>query len=293
MEREQLTLDALKTLEQTSRTFYIPIKQLPDQLLDCVGSAYLCMRAIDEIEDNSVLAPEFKIALLSKISLALQSTSGNVPVDKNLFDFLKMFDNSLPEVTVRLFDWIQVAPVLIAPRIIDATASMSDRMIYWVKRQWKINNIEDLNRYTFSVAGSVGLLLSDMWAWYDGTRTSRQYAVGFGRALQSVNILRNRDDDLERGVDFFPDGWGMSEMRKYSLDNLKLAQKYTESLPQGPIQYFCMIPLALAYATLIALSKGQNKLTRELVLDLVERLKTDGTLITKLHNEALGLSTER
>ena len=40
-------------LEETSRTFYIPISRLPGGLQQAVGSAYLCLRAIDEIEDHA------------------------------------------------------------------------------------------------------------------------------------------------------------------------------------------------------------------------------------------------
>jgi len=32
-------------------------------------------------------------------------------------------------------------------------------------------------------------------------------AIGYGRGLQSVNILRNGDEDKERGVTFYPPGW--------------------------------------------------------------------------------------
>jgi farnesyl-diphosphate farnesyltransferase len=38
---------ALKVLEETSRTFYIPIAKLPEQAQEAVASAYLCLRAID------------------------------------------------------------------------------------------------------------------------------------------------------------------------------------------------------------------------------------------------------
>ena len=43
---------ALQILKETSRTFYIPISILPPGLQEAVSSAYLCMRAIDEIEDQ-------------------------------------------------------------------------------------------------------------------------------------------------------------------------------------------------------------------------------------------------
>jgi farnesyl-diphosphate farnesyltransferase len=50
-----LKKEALHMLEQTSRTFFIPIMRLDEGLQEAVASAYLCMRAIDEIEDHPEL----------------------------------------------------------------------------------------------------------------------------------------------------------------------------------------------------------------------------------------------
>jgi farnesyl-diphosphate farnesyltransferase len=144
-------------------------------------------------------------------------------------------------------------------------------MAYWVGNDWQISTQADLDCYTFSVAGAVGLLLSDLWVWYDGTTTRREYAVGFGRGLQSVNILRNRAEDLARGVDFFPDGWGEDDVRTYAERNLSLADAYVDALPIGHVRDFCRIPLSLAYATLDALARGESKLSRKAVLELVGR----------------------
>jgi farnesyl-diphosphate farnesyltransferase len=149
---------------------------------------------------------------------------------------------------------------------------MADRMAYWAESNWKIATEADLDRYTFSVAGTVGLLLSDLWTWHDGTKTNRLCAIGFGRGLQSVNILRNRAEDLARNVDFFPDGWEAIEMQRYARRNLALADAYNLSLPQGPALDFCQIPLALAHGTLDALSNGKEKLSRSDVLTLIEQL---------------------
>lgn len=38
---------ALKILEETSRTFFIPIMRLPPQCQEAVAAAYLQLRAID------------------------------------------------------------------------------------------------------------------------------------------------------------------------------------------------------------------------------------------------------
>lgn len=265
--------NALDILKSTSRTFYIPIALLPQPLQNAVASAYLCMRAIDEVEDHPGLENGTKADLLERISNALQSLGGAVITQDAHFQFLQPYLDALPEVTLRLRDWIDLAPAAIAPRVLEATAAMADRMTAWARRNWLIRTVEDLDHYTFSVAGSVGLLLSDIWAWYDGTASDRQQAVGFGRALQSVNIIRNRAEDHQRGVDFFPAGWTAKEMNNYALGNLSLAVAYTNNLPAGsPAQTFCKIPLGLAYATLTALTHGLEKLSRDMVTRLVTQL---------------------
>ncbi len=264
--------NALEILRQTSRTFYIPISILPKQLRDAVASAYLCMRAIDEIEDHDLLDNQTKAKLLQQISLNLQSQvyKGN---KNNFAHSLQPYSDILPEVTLRIGEWSTLPSETIAPRIWDATAAMADRMAYWAEVNWNIETLADLDSYTFSVAGAVGLLLSDIWAWYDGTVTNRSYAIGFGRGLQAVNIIRNRADDLSRGADFFPDGWQIRDMQEYARSQLPLGQLYTDALPQSPALDFCRIPLALAFATLDAIALGKEKLSRSEVLSVVSNFQ--------------------
>ncbi|MBC1240447.1 squalene/phytoene synthase family protein [Nostoc sp. 2RC] len=266
-----LRRDALQILKDTSRTFYIPISLLPPGLQEAVASAYLCMRAIDEIEDHQELDNPTKAKLLRTISLTLQAGVDGFPLDA-FFAGSSEYESSLEEVTLRIREWSLLAPETIAPRIWDGTAAMADRMAYWVEMDWKIDTESDLDRYTFGVAGAVGLLLSDLWTWYDGTQTNRTQAVGFGRGLQAVNILRNHTEDLRRGVDFFPEGWNAANMQEYARRNLVLAEAYTKNLPTGPALDFCQIPLTLAHGTLDALANGKEKLSRSDVLALLEQL---------------------
>ncbi|MBD2141222.1 phytoene/squalene synthase family protein [Anabaena sp. FACHB-1250] len=263
--------DALQILKETSRTFYIPISILPSGLQEAVASAYLCMRAIDQIEDDPILDHKTKKRLLQNISLTLQSGVDGFPLDAFSVVF-KGQENSLEEVSLRIREWSILAPESIAPRIWDATAAMADRMAYWADRNWKIETEAELDRYTFGVAGAVGLLLSDLWNWYDGTQSNRTQAIGFGRGLQAVNILRNNSEDLTRGVNFFPAGWNKDNLQKYARRNLILADAYTKSLPKGPALQFCQIPLALAHGTLDALANGKEKLSRSDVVSLIENL---------------------
>ena len=265
-----LTKHAVHILEETSRTFYIPVMRLPDVLRDAVGAAYLCMRGIDEIEDHPHLPAEEKVRLLGRVSLAFQSADRDQGLH-DLHDALRRGDRGglLPEVTLRLGEHARMAPAEIAPRVWDATSAMADRMAHWARVNWRVRTEQDLNAYTYGVAGAIGLLLCDLWGWYDGTRSDRGYAVGFGRGLQAVNILRNRDEDLARGVDYFPAAWDGRDMERYVRRHLALGDAYIDDLPEGPARDFCRIPLALAYGTVEALARGEEKMDRQAVVQLI------------------------
>ena len=265
--------DVIDALKETSRTFFIPINHLPSRLQEAVASAYLCMRAIDEIEDHPTLDKPGKMRYLRTISRRLQEQTSFATFANHGFSAtFKTQGHVLPEVTLRIGDWACLAPESIAPRIWDATATMADRMANWVANGWKIHTESDLDRYTFAVAGAIGLLLCDIWAWFDGAQMNRTHAIHFGRGLQAVNILRNRIEDLARGVDFFPSGWTHEHLRQYAIHNLSLADAYARSLPPGPFVYFIQTPLALAYATLDALARGEAKLSRGAVLKLTQNI---------------------
>jgi farnesyl-diphosphate farnesyltransferase len=260
--------EAMDMLLHTSRTFFIPINLLPSQLQESVAAAYLCMRAIDEIEDHPELPSNVKVKLLRTISLLIEE-----PIPNNKFKMLfQPYNSILPEVTLRLGDWASLCPTSISPSVRKATASMSIGMADWVSKQWKMKNEDDLNEYTFYVAGLVGMLLSDIWKWYDDVQTDRELAIAFGRGLQAVNIIRNRAEDLSRGVNFWPEGWKIEDMFAYAKRNLALADTYLKSIKSESISTFCQIPLALAHATLEAIKAGQEKLTRTTVTDIIRQI---------------------
>ena len=263
--------DILRVLKETSRTFFIPIARLPIKLQETIGAADLCMRAVDEIEDHPNLDNETKAFILHRLSWALQAQLATDELANNsmLEAIFSPYQTVLPEVTLRIGDWLSHAPLGIAPRIWDATIAMTDRMAYWVENDWTIQTEADLNSYTFSVAGAVGLLICDIWTWFDGTQVDRLAAIHFGRGLQSVNILRNREEDSQRGVNFFPAGWTEEQMFAYARKNIGHAKASIALISQQTFKQMVAIPLALAEATLEALENGQPKLTRSQVLQIV------------------------
>lgn len=180
------TKSELEVLKETSRTFYIPIIKLVEGVREAVASAYLCLRAIDEIEDHPKLPNDVKARMLREVSLVCTTYN----IDSTVESLTPAYENEtqenrdiLPEVSVRIGEWLMYCPASIRGRVVDATSGMADRMATWAERNWKCETERDLDAYTFAVAGAVGLLLSDIWAWWDGTKTDRDLAVGFGRGL--------------------------------------------------------------------------------------------------------------
>jgi len=267
-----LPIDITRVLKNTSRTFYIPIARLPARLQETVACAYLCMRALDEIEDHPSLDDTTKAALLHGLGPILQAHLGVGNADTVLAEldfFFSPYRSILPEVTLRIGDWLSSAPSDFAPRVWDATMTMAERMAYWAENHWQIQTETDLDGYTFSVAGAVGLLICDIWGWFDGTAIDRMCAVQFGRGLQAVNILRNRKEDTARGVNFFPAGWTDRQMFTYARKNIDFAKGGVISMPKSSFKYFVEIPLHLAESTLNAIENGVGKLSREQVMQIV------------------------
>ncbi|MFI5449523.1 MAG: squalene/phytoene synthase family protein [Candidatus Bathyarchaeia archaeon] len=268
-----LHTDVLRVLEETSRTFHISITRLPSRLQEAATAAYLSMRALDEIEDHLTLKNACKENLLHKVSLVLQTHT--VLDGFTYFDFdtfLRPYQTELPEVTLRISEWLSYPPKDIAPRIWYAAAAMADRMAYWVKHNWKVRTEIDLNRYTFDVAGAVGLLSCDLWSWFAGRQIDHGFAIQLGRGLQAVNILRNREEDVQREVDFYPLGWRQEQMFTYAHNNLDRAKEKVKFIPRDAFVYMFEIPLVLAEATLDVLENGETKLTRVQVRQIINRL---------------------
>lgn len=269
-----LQKESLAMLKQTSRTFFIPISFLDPVLKKTVGSAYLCMRAIDEIEDHPELPAEVKASLLRSIQHMLETD-----IDETEYAALvSPYADYLPSVTMRLPDWVEVCPPEIRGKVLESTAIMAGGMAKWVEKDWVIHTREDLDDYTYYVAGLVGVMLSDLWRWHDGTETDTELAIGFGRGLQAVNMLRNYDEDYERGVTFVPDGWTRDDMFSYARENLSQADQYVKSIKNKRILMFCKVPLALAHSTLKALKSGKEKMSRQEVEGIVEQLKEEERL---------------
>ncbi len=271
-DQKRLYKEAMQVLKDTSRTFYLPITFLKNDLKISVAAAYLAMRAIDEIEDHEQLSNDVKFDLLSAISDLLKDTFN----EEAYQELLAPYAEQLPEVSLRLANWLTFCPEESRKIVQASTSEMAFGMAKWAKANWQVHTREELDDYTYYVAGLVGTMLSELWAWGADIQTDRDLAIGYGRGLQAVNILRNQHEDMdERGVSFVPDGWTREDLFAYAEENLAKADLYMKDINKRTVLLFCRLPLALAHKTLKAMQDGREKITRTEVEQTVEEVQAD------------------
>ncbi|MER1955078.1 squalene/phytoene synthase family protein [Desemzia incerta] len=269
---EQFPKEAMRVLKETSRTFYIPITFLKSDLKHSVASAYLVMRAIDEIEDHELISNDTKYELLMQVSELFKQPF----TEEAYLRIIEPVKEQLPEVSLRLYDWVQACPEGSRPMMMEISSEMAFGMAKWAKKNWQVQTKEGLDDYTYYVAGVVGVYLSKLWHWSYGQETDLDLAIGFGRGLQAVNILRNqKEDSEERGVSFVPDGWSRDDLFAYAEDNLKKADAYIATLSEKSTVMFCRLPLEFAHKSLKAMKKGQEKMSRAEVEQTVNEVKME------------------
>jgi len=261
-------------LRLNSRTFYLPVMKLRGNLQTAVASAYLCFRAIDEIEDHQELMPDVKHDLLMKLAVIL--TGSKLSRDEAVNELFQQYTSVLSQVTLDFNFWLNSIPPSVEPRVLAEVSAISARMGHWAKRRWRINDESELDQYAFAVAGSVGLLLNDLFSWYTNTNVDYRLAVNFGQGLQAVNILLNQFTDIKHGRELFPDGWGKDKMHSYALAKLEDGNRYIDSISNKMIREAFGIPLKLAFASLKVFMDQGRKLTRDEVLSIYSRCLAKG-----------------
>ncbi|MER2131755.1 MAG: squalene/phytoene synthase family protein [Carnobacterium inhibens] len=272
MNKEKYPKDAMRVLKETSRTFYIPITFLKADLKYSVASAYLVLRAIDEIEDHESIQNTTKFDLLMQLSELFKRPF----TQEEYFDIIAPVKEQLPEVSIRLVDWIQACPEGSRSLMMETASEMAFGMAKWAKENWQVHTKEDLDDYTYYVAGCVGVYLSKLWNWSYGQETNEELAIGFGCGLQIVNILRNQKEDKEeRGVSFVPDDWSRDQLFAYADENLAQADAYIETLNEKSTILFCRLPLAFAHKSLAAMKKGEKKMSRAEVEQTVKEVQKE------------------
>lgn len=267
-------------LRAVSRTFALSIERLPPSLRDFVTTAYLLFRVSDCIEDNETLIAPHKAELLRMWARVLVE---NMPVTDLTGEIVHLDEND-PEVYVakhagQLLEGLKKFPKPVQEIITHHVNETSLGMARWQEIGPEVRDEAELDDYMYQVAGRVGYLLTDLFAWYSPVIKERKEKLlplsrHFGLALQTVNIIRGLHKDYERGWLYVPrtfyEPLGLTRDSIFSLENSakilmlvdKLADKaethlqyglsYILTLPKWlhGIRLACMWPLLFAVRTL-------------------------------------------
>jgi len=268
--------------------------------------AYLLLRVSDYFEDTEEMQSDEKIALLNMWVNVLRD-------EARIDDLLKTFtikdaDNPdaivaehAKDVVLHLRSLPAPAQEIIVHHVINSTLGMAR----WAQRGPKVNDEMELDDYMFEVAGRVGYLVTQLFAWYSINIRKKEQEImplarEFGLGLQTVNVIRGLREDFDRGWMYVPQNFleriGISQEQLFDpahrqealkvLDmmtdkaerHLSQALIYVKSLPwwQHGIRLGCIFPLMFAIRTL-AISRrnalvfeSEAKITREEVKRIVK-----------------------
>ncbi len=304
-----------RLLRQVSRSFYLTLRALPTRVRPQIGLAYLLARASDTIADThlvpverrlsalremraaivnigtgrSALPPDFGVLARAQAGPAGQGTAGErtlLECAGALFEALRGFSREDRQLVCEVLHTItfgQETDLARFGRAAEGTICA-------------LETDDDLELYTFSVAGCVGEFWTRMCRTHlfpqerlDDAALLRD-GVRFGKGLQLVNILRDLPRDLRQGRCYIPaaqlSGSGLAPrdlldrgtmdrfrplydryLRK-AREHLTAGWNYTEALPRGQVR----VRLACAWPILIGV-RTLSQLSERNVLDDSQRIR--------------------
>ena len=255
-------------LKSVSRSFYLTIRFLPQQMRPAVALGYMLARATDSVADTSSADEAQRVAALQRMGAVIAGEE-DAELAQLLSDTLAPAQQNPAEATLlRRF-----------AECVEALKSFPDEQVVLIRKVlatiiegqlWDLNyfrehdcvqNDGETRRYAYSVAGCVGEFWTELGYATMGTRFCAEdrkelmLAAGsrFGMGLQLINILRDRAEDAERGRSYIcsaPGKW-MLRAQRYMIDGVD----YSRCLGSFRLRFASMLPALIGVETLKLLHK--------------------------------------
>lgn len=325
-----------EVLPEVSRTFALNIPVLPAPLDEVVTVAYLLCRIADTVEDESSGSPADRRALLADFAaladLREDQTDGLEERARRFADrAVRGLRPGAPTSELKLLEQTPLVLRALAelpsstwPHIARCVREMTEGMAEMAvergegRRPTGLPDTEATLRYCYYVAGTVGVMLTGLFADFSPKVAARREALdaraaAFGRALQLTNILKDVREDLLRGDCWLPRTVlarhgltaqtlleparraqavaALDELVALALRETRPALEYSLALPAElpGLRLFCLWPLFFAVLTLATLrgnpavfEPAPVKISREQVMQVMvltrERVADDAAL---------------
>ena len=189
-------MDEAKEIAKNSKSsFYFAFNLLPEDKRDAMNTVYAFCRQTDDIIDEGNESLEIKYQKLHRWRVEFQKSltgQSDFPLLNKLIRIISKFDIPLDP----FYDLIKGMEMDL----------QKNRYL----------TFDDLQLYCYRVASTVGLMCIEIFGYKH--KTTKDFAVNLGIALQLTNILRDIKKDLEKGRIYLP----KEDMAKfnYSEDEL-------------------------------------------------------------------------
>ncbi len=174
--RDADLLVARQTTRRVARTFALACRLLPRDVRDDVYLLYLVFRTLDDAVDEGDPNAEARLE-------AVESWAAGGPAQGR---------------EARLLDEVCRRRPLPRGEFTQFCAGMRDDLA-----RVTVRDDEELDRYCYRVAGTVGVVMAHVLGMSDAAR-ALPAAAALGQAMQLTNILRDIDEDLEAGRVYLP-----------------------------------------------------------------------------------------
>ena len=323
-------------LKRVSRSFYLSLAVLPAAVRPTIGLAYLLARAADTIADTRLIERRARIGHLEAfraemtLSQPRRLAAIGAAVGSQSFGAERDLLERLPDcfAALRALPPDDRARV---QRVIETIVEgmVDDLRLFPGEDEHQLAALEtrqDLDRYTYLVAGCVGEFWTDVHAAHRPRLRNwdlpamRRLGVRFGKALQLTNVLRDVPRDLRHGRCYLPRQelarLGLSprdlldpaaapaaspllmELLDTALGHYEGGWQYTFAIPRTEtrMRLACAWPLLIGLRTLDLLARSPSWLDPAVTLK-VPRVQVYGLMVHSLatvwSTRALGRQARR
>jgi farnesyl-diphosphate farnesyltransferase len=278
----------LALLKGVSRSFYLSVRLLPSGLRRPVAVGYLLARTSDSIADAPGLDASTRLQMLQQFD---DDTQGRcppspIPAPPGMNEAEARLLGALPNCVAWLdalaaedradvmtvLGHITHGQTLDVERFGDASAAQPSAL----------TTDEELDEYTYLVAGSVGEFWTKLSFRHMPTFASLPEAqmleLGrqYGKALQLINVLRDAHEDLAQGRRYVPDEIETGRWIRRAREGLECGMRYSLAIASRRVRVATALPALIGARTLSLLESsphtGRVKVPRRDVRSLLTRI---------------------
>jgi farnesyl-diphosphate farnesyltransferase len=300
-----------RILVDVSRSFALIIPRCPPPLDRCLCVGYLLCRLADTIEDDALLALTQRQRLYDALLDCIRAPADSDACRRFIHAWPALPDGGYGQLvcgTQNVLAAFRSLPadyqepllrcvheMVAGMRSVEPVASCHGVTFY-------CRDLTELDRYCHHVAGTVGVMSTELFERYlasgrpedsqVGSRAWREQGRRMGLGLQMTNIIKDAGGDADRGVSFIPplyvefvDGSprvtdaGRAELIRHTLAHLDQAIEYTTALPASArgIRAFLLGSILPAVATLEIAATGARrdpKIDRQAMRSILEFIES-------------------